>query len=322
MDLKCRGMLASAACLLAAMASWHQPAAASDGFAVGREIQWTAPPPSGASEWRAGQYSGTIVETSGGGEKGSASRTQLIDLATGKSFWVPMDGLTDINCSHRRVTVEKLGKATEVCEFRGSVNGTYGLATLGWLRVALFDEVVLGDGTTARYFAGYYSSFGHLRLGRGPNQWAKQTGGGQRPDGGVQIKPQPPKQPDRPHPPVQGEQVVPEVGQAYAQALNVAYPAIIQGHMTQGDYDTFLFDFGGGPFHASARSTLDLVADLLDAQGKMIARARASNGTLRFDQSLPAGRYGIIVRVMYHAGGGDYELTIGSGGGARYRERL
>ena len=37
--------------------------------------------------------------------------------------------------------------------------------------------------------------------------------------------------------------------------------------------------------------------------------------------NLPAGRYGLIVRVMNHAGTGPYQLALGSGAGVHYRER-
>ena len=113
---------------------------------------------------------------------------------------------------------------------------------------------------------------------------------------------------------------MPEVGQGYAQALKVGYPAAIQATMSQGDYDTYLFDFEGGVFHAHSKSGLALVADLLDAEGKFLARAMATGGTFQFDQNLPPGRYGIIIRVMNHAGSGPYELMLGSGAGPRYRE--
>ncbi len=91
--------------------------------------------------------------------------------------------------------------------------------------------------------------------------------------------------------------------------------------MSQNDYDTYLFDFPGGAFHAQSQSKLDLVADLLDGEGKKLAQARATNGSLQFNQNLPKGRYGIIVRVMNHAGTGPYSLLIGLGPGPIYREQ-
>ena len=110
-----------------------------------------------------------------------------------------------------------------------------------------------------------------------------------------------------------------EIGQGYGQALKVGYPSVIQARMGVQDYDTVLFNFAGGPFHAHTSSQLNLVADLLDAQGKMITRA--VGGNLQFNQNLPAGTYGIIVRVMNYAGTGPYELVLGSGTGTTYRER-
>lgn len=323
------------------------PAKAQQGFAIGREVQWRAPEPMGGSAWRAGLYSGTIADIAGGGEKGSASKTKLIDIATGKTFWVRLDQINEIDCQRKYVKIVGYSKPVETCRFGGSVNGTYGLDTLGWMRIALFDEVVLSDGTTTRSFASYVDGFGYLTLGRGPNQWAKRasstpsTGQTTRPDASTvapgtttgtvpntgSVQPNPPVGPS-PQPGISGPgtggpstRVVPEVGQSYAQALLVGYPATIQASMTQGDYDTFLFDFAGGHFQAHSRSTLDLVADLLDSEGKMITRARANNGTFTFSQDLPAGRYGIIIRVMYHAGAGNYELLLGSGAGPSYREQ-
>lgn len=322
------------------------PAMAQQGFAIGREVQWRAPEPIGGSSWRAGLYSGTIADISGGGEKASASKAKLIDIATGKTFWVRLDQINEIDCQRKYATVVGYSKPVLTCRFGGSVSGTYGLDTRGWMRIELFDEVVLSDGTTTRSFPSYIDAFGYLTLGRGPNQWAKRasstpsTGQASRPDVSTVVpgattgivpntgsaQPNPPVGPSHqsgtsgPGTGGQSTRVVPEVGQSYAQALVVGYPATIQANMSQGDYDTFLFDFAGGHFQAHSRSSLDLVADLLDAQGKMITRARANNGTFTFSQDLPSGRYGIIIRVMYHAGAGDYELVLGSGAGPRYRE--
>ncbi len=339
----CFGGLASTglAVVLASVALSGMPAMAQQGFALGREVQWRAPEPIGGSSWRAGLYSGTIADISGGGEKGSASKAKLIDIATGKTFWVRLDQINEIDCQRKYAKVVGYSKPVQTCRFGGSVSGTYGLDTQGWMRIALFDEIVLLDGSTTRSFASYFGSFGYLTLGRGPNQWAKRatstpsTGQTSRPDASTvapgtttgtvpntgSVQPNPPVGPShQPSSPGQSTQVVPEIGQSYAQALLVGYPATIQATMSQGDYDTFLFDFAGGLFQAHSRSSLDLVADLLDAEGKMIARARADNGTFTFSQNLPSGRYGIIIRVMYHAGAGDYELMLGSGVGPSYRE--
>jgi lysophospholipase L1-like esterase len=116
-----------------------------------------------------------------------------------------------------------------------------------------------------------------------------------------------------------GVTVVPEIGQGYAQALQVRYPSVLAAQMGEKDYDTVLFDFPGGSFRAWTNSKLNLVADLLDAQGTMITRAIGAN--LQFNQSLPPGRYGIIVRVMNYAGTGPYELVLGSESGPRFVER-
>ena len=166
-------------------------------------------------------------------------------------------------------------------------------------------------------FAGHVESFGSVALGLGVNQWAK---------GGVTPQPQPPQppvpQPPVPQPPIPQPGVVkevPEIGQGYAQALKIGYPAVLHAHMGAQDYDTVLFNFAGGPFHAHTNSQLNLVADLLDAQGNMITRA--VGGNLQFNQNLPAGTYGIIVRVMNYAGTGPYELVLGSGMGTTYLER-
>lgn len=301
------------------------------GFRVGQAVQWQAPPPIGASEWRAGLYSGVIEEVS--------ETVQVIDLGSGKSARLRMDMLSSVSC-RRGETARVTGYTTPVpvCRFNGTA---YGVAQWAHLRVRLFDEVVLADRSTARSFASFLNSFGELRVGRGPNQYAKGPATTtppqppQPPVTGQQpaTPPQPPHPPQPPQPPVTGQQpvtppqpptggviAVPEVGQAYAQALKVGYPSTIQAHMTQGDYDTYLFDFAGGPFHAHSVSQLDLVADLLDAEGRMISRSRAVNGRFSFDQNLPSGRYGIIIRVMYHGGAGPYEVQIGPGTGQRYRE--
>lgn len=313
----------------AAAVSSAVPASAQQaGFRVGQAVQWQAPPPAGASEWRAGLYSGVIEEVS--------ESVRVHDLRTGKVVPIRMDTLNSVSCRRGETArVPSETRAVPVCRFNGAAAG---IEQWAHLRVRLFEEVVLADGSTAKTFSSFLDSFGELRLGRGPNQFAK--GQPPTPPQPPVIGQQPPSPPQPPHPPVGGNQPpvtppqpphpptppggvveVPEVGQAYAQALKVGYPATIQAFMTQGDYDTYLFDFAGGTFHAHSVSQLDLVADLLDAQGNMIARSRAVNGQFSFNQSLPAGRYGIIIRVMYHAGSGPYEVVIGAGSATRYRER-
>lgn len=328
-----RSLTSLATALLATLAA--QSHAQDAGFAIGRDVQWQAPQPSGASPWRAGLYSGVIEEISGGGQTGSAAETHLVDLHSGKIVRVRMNQITSIRCvPGESFKIASTGQTVTVCHFGGAVNGTFGLETRGWLRVRLFDEVELSDGSTAKTYAGYYPGLGTLRLGRGTNEWATrnktrstttQTTTPTSPtttgtNTGSQTKTvTPPVQP--PISTERGVHVVPEIGQAYAHALKVGYPATIQANMTQGDYDTYLFDFAGGTFQAHSSSTLNLVADLLDTEGKMITRAMAANGTFQFNQTLPAGRYGIIVRVMHHAGAGAYEMILGSGTGSRYREQ-
>jgi hypothetical protein len=116
-----------------------------------------------------------------------------------------------------------------------------------------------------------------------------------------------------------GVTVVPEIGHGYAQALQILYPSVLAAQMGDKDSDTVLFDFPGGPFQARTASRLDLVADLLDGKGQMIARTRGAN--LQFNQELPRGRYGILLKVTNHAGTGPYELILGNGTGPRFEER-
>ncbi len=110
-------------------------------------------------------------------------------------------------------------------------------------------------------------------------------------------------------------------GGSMALGRLVTYPSRIEGYMAQGDYDMFTFDFPGGAFTARSTGGLNLVADLWDARsGKSIARAIATSGSFSFTMpNLPPGRYGLQVRVMHHAGSGDYGLELG-GGGKVYRE--
>ena len=56
------------------------------GFAVGCAVHWQMPPPKGASTWRAGSYTGTIVEDDGGGKKGVPNEVRLDDIKSGLPF--------------------------------------------------------------------------------------------------------------------------------------------------------------------------------------------------------------------------------------------
>lgn len=66
---------------------------------------------------------------------------------------------------------------------------------------------------------------------------------------------------------------------------------------------------------------LDLVADLLNDRGELLARSGADSRQFRIEGDYPAGRYILQVRVMYHAGEGSYELRFGSGNTCVLRER-
>ena len=288
------------------------------GFAVGCAVHWQMPPPKGASTWRAGSYTGTIVEVDGGGKKGVPNEVRLDDIKSGLPFSAGMDQLNSIRCYPPEWThIPSVTYEVMVCHLGGAVSGPAVFSFSPWLKVQLSQEIVLSDGRTTNMFAGHVESFGSVALGLGVNQWAK---------GGVTPQPQPPQppvpQPPVPQPPIPQPGVVkevPEIGQGYAQALKIGYPAVLHAHMGAQDYDTVLFNFAGGPFHAHTNSQLNLVADLLDAQGNMITRA--VGGNLQFNQNLPAGTYGIIVRVMNYAGTGPYELVLGSGMGTTYLER-
>ena len=204
------------------------------------------PPPKGASTWRAGSYTGTIVEVDGGGKKGVPNEVRLDDIKSGLPFSAGMDQLNSIRCYPPEWThIPSVTYEVMVCHLGGAVSGPAVFSFSPWLKVQLSQEIVLSDGRTTNMFAGHVESFGSVALGLGVNQWAK---------GGVTPQPQPP-----------------------------------------------------------------LVADLLDAQGNMITRA--VGGNLQFNQNLPAGTYGIIVRVMNYAGTGPYELVLGSGMGTTYLER-
>lgn len=203
------------------------------GFAVGCAVQWEMPVPRGTSVWRAGAYSGVIEEVS--------SETGLIDLATERAVNVRMNQLYSITCvpgAHQKLKVS--AKDVPVCVFQGSLSGPRGVSSWGHLRVRLFDEIVLSDGTTARSYSGHYENFGRLTLGQGPNRWAKaaattQPGAPQQQPKHTTI-PDPSKPQVTPHIDQRSPDylIVPEIGQSYAQALKVGYPAVVQATMSSG----------------------------------------------------------------------------------------
>lgn len=306
---KLASTIAASAALTVSLLPMAEAQQACGGFSEGCAVKWVKPPPQSVSTWRAGNYTGVVEGVTGGmaGQKGAASQTVLVDLSSGRLITVHMNQLSAIRCFPEEWrTVPALGRKVKVCHFQGNgVQGDYGVEYIASLRVRLLQEVVLSDGTKASYFASGYDSFGNLSLGQGVNDWASSSV---------------PAKPPSPTPPSPGRTVeVGEIGQAFAQALKVDYPSVVQGTMGQQDYDTVLFDFPGGAFHARARSQLNLVIDLLDANGKALSRSFGPGGF--FDMNLPAGRYGLIVRVMNHAGTGSYEITLGSGAGVHYRER-
>jgi hypothetical protein len=319
------------------------------GLRPGQQISWQKPE-NYRSDYRGGAYTGTIERVDGSGQ------LYLLD-SKGHSVKVRLEQLTAVDCSQSQSWKLDAGGgayAYPVCVFQGAVNGPMAIYDWGGgLLVRLREPVTLRNGKTTDVFRAGLDEFGLLKVGSGSNQWAAkpgatvpsggtpgtpqtgggqsgggQTGGGQTGGGQTGTGQAGGGQAGGEHAGgsstggSHGQVIaVPEVGQSYAQALLVGYPAMVEASMGDHDYDTYLFDFAGGAFHAHSSSNLDLVADLLDAQGKMIARARAVNGTFRFDQNLPKGRYGIIIRVMYYAGTGPYSLTLGSGAGPHYRER-
>lgn len=333
-----------ASCVAAAFAATAGMAHAQiQGFAVGTPVVWQKPDVR-LSDFKPGAYAGTIERIDGSG---------VLTLINRKAQWVKvrLDQLTTINCTaSEKWTLDPTGggpKTYSTCLFEGGVQGPFAIYDWGsGLTVRLTEPVALKSGKVSDVYRSGLDDFGALKVGVGHNQWAAKPGssqdtkttigtspgttaggsgttgttsggsattgtttGGTGPGTSLPTSPPPPG----------GVVSVTEVGQGYAQALKVGYPAILQAQMGAQDYDTVLFDFPGGPFHAHTKSQLNLVADLLDAQGKMIARV--VGGNLQFNETLPAGRYGIIVRVMNYAGTGPYELVLGSGAGTTYRER-
>lgn len=132
--------------------------------------------------------------------------------------------------------------------------------------------------------------------------------------------PQAPK-PDRPAtvPPKSG--TIKEAGRTSADAALVPYNATIEAYINRNDYDTFRFDFPGGKMRVASRGNLDIVADLWDSRGNMLARSGQDAGKdFYIEKDLPAGTYYIQVRYMYHAGEGPYTLILGDGNAAFLKE--
>lgn len=290
------------------------------GFAPGRSVVWQLPEDP-RSDWRGGSYAGVIERVDGG---------DTLTLVTRDAKWVSvkLGQLTAIDCNQRETwRIDPTGggpKNYMACLFEGAVRGRYAVHDWGGgLRVRLHETVLLRNKQERTTFAGLPGSFGKITLGDGRNQWAK---GGIAPTPSSTPTPTPtPAATPTPVPTTTpapgGVTLVPEIGQAYKTSLKAGYPSVVEAYMDQSDYDWIHFEFPGGSFHAHSVSQLNLVADLLDGNGKMIVRQMSSGGGFRFDQPLPMGSYSLMIRVMYHGGSGAYTLTLGTGGGQHYRER-
>jgi hypothetical protein len=132
--------------------------------------------------------------------------------------------------------------------------------------------------------------------------------------------PQPPKpDPSAAAPPRSG--MIKEAGRTSADAALVPYNATIEAFIDKNDYDTFRFYFPGGKMRIASRGKLDIVADLWDSGGKMLARNGEDAGKdFSIEKDLPAGTYYIQIRYMYHAGEGPYTLILGDGNAAFLKE--
>jgi len=118
-----------------------------------------------------------------------------------------------------------------------------------------------------------------------------------------------------------GSDVLAEAPTSRANAPGVAYGSRVEAYIDRGDYDTYRIDFQGGVLKARSEGDLDLVADLLDAGGKLVARnGHEGNRNFTIERSLPAGTYYIVIRVMHHGGEGAYTLALGDSSGKEYRE--
>ncbi len=112
-----------------------------------------------------------------------------------------------------------------------------------------------------------------------------------------------------------------DAGTNNMEAARIQYGCRVEGTLRQGDYDNFAFFFPGGAFRARSAAGLDLVADLLDAKGRKLARAGADTPQFDIQGNYPAGQYYLIIRVMHHAGAGPYQVQLGPDTGCHVTER-
>lgn len=114
-----------------------------------------------------------------------------------------------------------------------------------------------------------------------------------------------------------GTIAVGDAGTNNNDAALVGYGCRISGELRQGDYDNFVFFFPGGPFRAHSLGSLNLVADLLDAAGRQVARSGVDTTQFDINGTWPGGKYYLQVRVMHHAGAGPYQIQLGPDSGCR-----
>lgn len=104
-------------------------------------------------------------------------------------------------------------------------------------------------------------------------------------------------------------------------AAAIPYNCRIDGAIASGDYDAFTFNFPGGAFRAASQGDLNLVADLIRASdGATLARHGTETQQFLIEGDLPADRYILTLRVMFHAGAGDYGVTLGAPGACAVRD--
>jgi hypothetical protein len=110
-----------------------------------------------------------------------------------------------------------------------------------------------------------------------------------------------------------GFEEVKEAGRSRETALEVPYPCRVRGIMDKGDFDVYKVNFSGGMMKVVSKGPLDLVVDLKDASGVVLARA-GQDAAVDFvlEKQLPPGAYYLNVRVMYHLAAGGYELLLGN----------
>jgi hypothetical protein len=104
-------------------------------------------------------------------------------------------------------------------------------------------------------------------------------------------------------------------------AAKIRYDCRVDGNILRGDYDAFTFEFSGGRMIVSSSGDLDLVADLLDDRGQMIARSGTETRQFRIEGTYRPGRYILQVRVMHHAGEGSYQIQLGASSNCLVREQ-